>query len=48
MTIHLYALSNDRARLCHKQASVSCAETADMIEASWKAAGFIVNRVSED
>ncbi len=48
MTIHLYALSNDRARLCHKQATVSCAETADMIEATWKAAGFIINRRSEN
>lgn len=48
MTIYLYALSNDRARLCHKQASVSCATTADMIEAAWKAEGFIVNRVVEN
>lgn len=48
MTIYHYALSNDRARLCHKQASVSCANTADMIEAAWKAEGFIINRRSED
>ncbi len=48
MTIFLYALSNDCARLCHKQASVSCAVTADMIEAAWKAEGFIVNRTVEN
>jgi hypothetical protein len=48
MTISLYALSNDRARLCHKRASVSCAKTADMIEAAWMAEGFIVNRTLEN
>lgn len=48
MTFFLYALSNDRARLCHKQASVTCAKTADIIEAAWKAEGFIVNRTVEN
>jgi hypothetical protein len=48
MTHFITALTNDRARLIAKEARVSCAETADMIEAAWKAAGFIVNRVSED
>lgn len=48
MTIQLYALENTRARLCAKQASTSCRETADMIEAAWKAQGFIVNRVEEE
>jgi hypothetical protein len=44
MTIYLYALSNDEARLCHKQESTTCVETADLIEWIWKREGFIVNR----
>lgn len=48
MTIFLYALSNDRARLCHRQASVTCAKTADPLEAAWKAEGFVVNRTEEN
>jgi hypothetical protein len=48
VTHFITALSNDRARLCHKQASVTCAKTADMIEAAWKAEGFIVNRTVEN
>lgn len=47
MTHFLYALSNDRARLIHKEARTTCATTADMIEAAWKAEGFIVTRTVE-
>ena len=48
MTHFITALSNDRARLIHKEASVTCAKTADMIETAWKAEGFIVNRTVEN
>jgi hypothetical protein len=48
MTIYLYALENTRAHLCAKQATVSCEETADVIEAMWKAEGFLVNRSVEN
>lgn len=48
MTIYLSALSNDRARLIHKEARVTCAETADMIASTWDAAGFLVVRREED
>lgn len=48
MTHFITALSNDRARLIHKEAQTTCAKTADMIEAAWKTEGFIVNRTVEN
>jgi hypothetical protein len=48
MTYFLTALSNDRARLIHKEAQTTCATTADMIEAAWRAEGYIVNRTVEN
>lgn len=44
----LYALENTKARLCAKQATLSDRETADLVEATWKAQGFIVNRIEEN
>lgn len=44
----LYALKNDKSRLCMKHATLSDRETADLVEASWKAQGFIVNREVEN
>lgn len=44
----LYALKNDKSRLCMKQATLSDRETADLVEATWKAQGFIVNREEEN
>jgi len=44
----LYALKNDTSRLCMKHATLSDRETADMVEAAWKAQGFIVNREEEE
>ena len=44
----LYALKNDKSRLCMKHATLSDRETADMVEAAWKAQGFIVNREEEE
>lgn len=48
MTHFITALSNDRARVIQKEAQTTCAKTADMIEAAWKAEGFIVNRTVEN
>ena len=43
MTTTVYALTNDRARLCEKKA-VFCndPETAGDVAAMWKAQGFLV------
>lgn len=47
MTITLYALSNDRARICHKRMSTNCTDTADMVRAQWEAEGWIVTQETD-
>jgi hypothetical protein len=47
MTHFITALSNDRARLIHKEAQTTCENTAQMIAAAWVAQGFHVVRKSE-
>jgi hypothetical protein len=48
MTYFITALTNDRARLIAKEARVTCAETAKLIEDRWTAEGFIVVRREEN
>lgn len=47
MTHFITALSNDCARLIHKEAQTTCEDTAQMIAAAWVAQGFQVVRKSE-
>jgi len=48
MTIYLYALKNDKSRLCMKKATFSEVETANLIHNLWELQGFIVNREVEN
>lgn len=47
MTYYVTAMSNDKARLVHKTASVSCKTTADLIAETWKSEGFYIHRAVE-
>lgn len=47
MTYYVSALTNNKARLIAKEASVSCEATADMIAKAWEAEGFVIVRREE-
>lgn len=49
MTINLYALTNDKARLCVKTAQFrNDKRMADIVLGAWEQEGFVVNKVIED
>lgn len=47
MTYNLFAIENTKARLCAKQASISCKATAETVKQIWEAEGFDVRMTKE-
>lgn len=43
MTYTLYKIENTKARLCVGKTTTTDKEIADMVKATWKASGYIVN-----